>query len=173
MRGTLRWAVVAASVVLTGLAALGISAGNATADGLARYGVNADATIVGRNGSEQATVQFLTAAGTVTTTPIAICHHQDYSIGRTVPIRYDERVPSRAWERDMAPQPVPVLPLALIPVAASLAMAIARRRLRPGVTAPVPTAPAPEELPEPAEEATAPEPEELAEPVFEPAFDVV
>lgn len=74
-----------------------------------RHGMDAPATILSRSG-EHAVVRFTTATGAVTTTTVAVCHHQSYTIGSTLVVRYDPKEPAHAAERDMLPGPNLALP---------------------------------------------------------------
>lgn len=108
-------AMLALSLVVAGVALIG-SLRQSTFDGIGRHAVETQATIVGTsttNGTRYATVQFLTANGALTTTRVAICHHQAYDVGLAVPIRYDSRAPARAWEKEMVPRAVPFVPVLL------------------------------------------------------------
>jgi hypothetical protein len=79
---------------------------------------DASAEIVGRMrlGTDRyATVQFVTAAGVATTAQIPVVHQHNYTVGRSVMVRYEKAAPQTAWERDMAPSAVdPLGALAMV-----------------------------------------------------------
>src|SRR5204863_6188716 len=69
--------------------------------------------------------------GAVTTTTVAICHHQTYAVGNILPVRYDAKAPTHAAERDMPPVPnlaLPALVLSLGIAAAGVSALVAARR---------------------------------------------
>jgi hypothetical protein len=112
--------VLLASTALAGVAAAGSMAS-------AHRGVDALATILARetvHGRRMATVQFTTASGVRIDTRIAICHHQSYAVGRTVPVRYTAAQPTRAWERAMPPRPNLAFPAGTILVGWLLFLAV-------------------------------------------------
>jgi hypothetical protein len=131
-------------------------------DPLIRHGHEAQATInatgTGPDGQRWARVSFATAAGPVTTM-IAVCHHQAYEVGGTVPVVYDVRQPALAGERHMHPTLAQALgaPVVLLLLGLALAVGQLRRlRRRPAPEPPLAPAlarqlaePAPEPQPEP------------------------
>jgi hypothetical protein len=104
----------------------------AMADPLIRHGHAATATIgatgTGPQGQRWARVSFATATGPVTTM-IAVCHHQAYEVGGTVPIVYDTAQPAHAGERHMYPTFAQALaaPAVLLLLGLGLALALVRR----------------------------------------------
>ena len=103
------WIVaIAAPLAIAFVLAGGLAARSMASDPV-RHGRDAQATILSRNG-ERALVRFPAANGALTTTWVAICHHQSYAVGNMLLVRYDARVPAHAAERDMLPGPHLALP---------------------------------------------------------------
>ena len=111
---------------------------------LMRHGAKADATILatGGAGNERwAEVRFAGPTGYEVITTIAVCHHQSYEVGQTVPVLYDTRHPTEAGERHMFPSRFDVVMDAgrMLLIAFSIGFAVVRTfRRRPEAAVVVP-----------------------------------